>query len=332
MTEFVSNIRRQVGWFVILGIGAIVFILLTVSLRSDLFANKFYLSFSPPSASAFYVGQPIKYQGFTIGRIDNMELQSDGRVRISLRLLERYHPMLHEGAFMHLTREGLIGEQTLEISAGDINKPLITANQEIGYETAASVEQLLQDIKPAVANANTLLKELAELASWLNNPQSDIRQVTTRLNAISQDLTRENVGQLIANLSGALDNLNALTMDMKEQNVAKQLAAALAASSAILTDLRPLSEKIAKDGPESLEHINSLIHHVDKLSKSLDIVAADLSELTPELPGLARESRQAINEMKGILKSVRGSWLVGNVPAGKGGNDHISPPVMDMQP
>ena len=332
MAEFVSNIRRQVGWFVILGIGAIIFILLTVSLRSDLFAKKFYLSFSPPSATSFYVGQPVKYQGFTVGRIDNMDLQSDGRVRINLRLLERYHPMLHEGAFMQLTREGLIGEQTLEISAGDTDKPVIQSDQMIRYETAASVEQLLQDIKPAVANANTLLRELAELASWLNNPQSDIRQVTTRLNAVSQDLTRENVGQLIANLSGALDNLNALTMDMKEQKVAKQLAAALEASTAILTDLRPLSEQIAKDGPESLEHINSLIHHVDKLSKSFDTVAADLSELTPELPGLARESRQAINEMKDILKSVRGSWLVGKQHSDRAGKESIAAPVMEMQP
>jgi len=332
LAEFVSNIRRQVGWFIILGIGAIIFILLTVSLRSDLFANKFYLSFSPPSASAFYVGQPVKYQGFTVGRIDHMELQGDGRVRINLRLLERYHAMLHEGAFMQLTREGLIGEQTLEISAGDPNRPVIAANQMIGYETAASVEQLLQDIKPAVANANTLLKELAELASWLNNPQSDVRQVTTRLNSVSQDLTRENVSELIDSLAGALANLNALTRDMKEQKVAMQLADALQASTAILTDLRPLSEQIAEQGPQSIEHINSLIQHVDKLSKSFDTVASDLAELTPELPGLARESRQTINEMKDILKSVRGSWLVGNQPAAKSTETPVAPPVMDMQP
>ena len=119
---------------------------------------------------------------------------------------------------------------------------------------------------------------------------------------------------------------------MKDQKVAKQLAAALEASSAILTDLRPLSEQIAKDGPESLEHINSLIHHVDRLSKSLDIVASDLSELTPELPGLARESRQAINEMKDILKSVRGSWLVGKQHSDRAGKESIAAPVMEMQP
>ena len=332
MSEFVANIRRQVGWFVILGIGAIVFILLMLSLRTDLFANKFYLAFSPPSATSFYVGQPVKYQGFTVGRIDNMDLQSDGRVRITLRLLERYHPMLHEGAIVHLTREGLIGEQTLEITAGDIEKPAISDGQMIDYETAATVEQLLQDIKPAVDNANKLLSELATLATWLNDPNSDVRQVTARLNAVSQDLNRENISKLVANLADALENLRSLTQDLKEQGVAKQLATALEATSSILTNLRPLSEQIAKEGPDSLKRINSLIEHVDRLSKSLDIVASDLSELTPELPGLARESRQAIGEMQEILKSVRGSWLVGGSTSGKARDETVAPPALELQP
>ena len=332
MSEFVVSIRRQVGWFVILGIGAILFLLFAFSLRTDLFANKFYLRFTPTSASSFYVDQPLKYQGFTVGRIDAMDLQQNGQVLITLRVLERYQPMIHEGAHLQLTREGLIGEQTLEISAGDINKPPVKDGQTIEYRTAATVEQLLQDIKPAVENANKLLGEMAALATWLNNPGSDIRQITSRLNAVSQDLNRENVGKLITNLADALENLKSLTDDLEEQKVAKQLATALEASASILTSLRPLATQVGREGPESLKRINSLIEHVNRLSKSLDIVASDLSELTPELPGLARESRQAIAEMQDILKSVRGSWLVGSGDSDKPKDESVAPPILEMQP
>jgi len=333
VAEFETNIRRQVGWFIILGIGAVIFILLTISLRSDLFAHKFYLAFSPPSASSFYVNQPVKYQGFTIGRIDNMELQNDGHVLISLRLLKRYQPMLPEGAFVHLVREGLIGEQSLEITAGDSTKPLLTEGQMVDYQTAATVEQLLRDIKPAVENANILLRELAQLAIWLNDPNSDIRQVTTRLNDVSQDLNRENVGKLISNLASALENLKGLSQDLKDQKVAKQLASALEVTATIPSDQQPPSEQIAIEGPDSLKRINSLIQHVDKLSKSLDTVASDLSELTPELPGLARESRQTITEMQDILKSLRGSWLVGDHNSAQEDRDStVAPPILEMRP
>ena len=172
MQESVPNIRRQVGWFVIIGIGAIALILLMISLRSDLFAKKFHLSFSPPSASAFYVGQPVHFQGFTLGRIDEMNLKASGRVHIRMSLLERYHPMLHQGSKIHLVRDGLIGEQTVEITAGDVSKEVIRDGQIIEFEMAASIEQLLQDVKPAVDNANTLLRELAALAS--GDPQTRI--------------------------------------------------------------------------------------------------------------------------------------------------------------
>ena len=148
------------------------------------------------------------------------------------------------GAFVHLVREGLIGEQSLEITAGDSTKPLLTEGQMVDYQTAATVEQLLRDIKPAVENANILLRELAQLAIWLNDPNSDIRQVTTRLNDVSQDLNRENVGKLISNLASALENLKGLSQDLKDQKVAKQLASALEVAATILSDLQPLSDQV----------------------------------------------------------------------------------------
>ncbi|PJA33585.1 MAG: hypothetical protein CO187_01070 [Zetaproteobacteria bacterium CG_4_9_14_3_um_filter_53_7] len=333
MVEFVANVRRQVGWFLLLGIGAIILIVLVVSLQSDLFASKFRLYFAPPSASSFYDGQAVKFQGFIIGRIKDRELQQDGTVRITLNLLERYHPMLHQDAIVHLVRDGLIGEQTLEITAGDSAKPVIEAEQTLTYETAATIEQLLQDIKPAVENANHLLRELAVLASWLNDPGSDFRQMGTRFNALSQDLTRENIGKLVINLAEILENLQSLTQGLKESHVGEQLAKSLQYTTDILADLRPLTRQLSREGPESLKRVNSLITHVDLLSRSLDTVASDLSELTPELPGLARESRVTITEMQQLLKSLQNNWLFGGQSKPADDDEQsVAPPVLDMQP
>jgi phospholipid/cholesterol/gamma-HCH transport system substrate-binding protein len=330
--ELVSDIRRQVGWFVIIGIGAIVIILLMVGLRSDVFAKKFHLSFSPPSATAFYVGQPVNFQGFTIGRIGEMSLKDNGQVYISLRLLERYHSMLHQGSNIHLIRDGLIGEQTVEITAGDTSKDIILDGQIIGFKSAPSIEKLLQNINPAVDNANTLLRELVVLARWLNNPKSDIRQVTARMNEVSMDLNRQNVKKMVQSFADVLEDLQSLTATLQEHRIAEQLSTSLQATTQILKDLRPFSEQFAKQGPKSLELMNSLLTHVDKLSKSLDIVASDLSELTPELPGLARESKSTILEMQDLLKQMQGSWLLGNDGGMKKSADPVAPPVLDLHP
>ena len=332
MNSFVSGVRRQVGWFVILGFGAILFILLLLSIRTDIFAEKFYLDFSPPSAAAFYVGQPVKFQGFTIGRIGGMDLEDNGTVMIHLHLLERYRSMLHEGSTIRLVRDGLIGDQTVEITAGNVSRPAIRDGQTIDFETTASIEKLMQEIKPAIDNANILLQELVMLAKWMNDPNSDIRQMSARFNNLSRDLNRENVREVFSSLTSVLADLQSLTSTLREQNIAGQLSDSLQATTNILNDLRPLSEQFANQGPKSLELMNSLLGHVDKLSKSLDKVAADLSELTPELPGLARESRGTIREMQDVLKQMQNSWLLGNRGMQKEAETPVAPPVMDMQP
>lgn len=332
MNGFVSGVRRQVGWFVILGFGAILFILLMLSIRTDIFAEKFYLDFSPPSAAAFYVGQPVKFQGFSIGRIGGMDLKDNGTVMVHLHLLERYRSMLHEGSTIRLVRDGLIGDQTVEITAGDIGRPAVHDGQTIAFEDTASIEKLMQEIKPAIDNANVLLEELVTLAKWMNDPKSDIRQVSARFNHLSQDLSRENIGEVVSSFTGVLADLQSLTTTLREQHIAEQLSGSLQATTNILNDLRPMSEQFARQGPKSLELMNSLLGHVDKLSKSLDKVAADLSELTPELPGLARESRGTIREMQDVLKQMQNSWLLGNRGLEKEADTPVAPPVMDMQP
>lgn len=332
MRELVSDMRRQVGWFVIIGIGAIALILLMIGLRSDVFAKKFHLSFSPPSAAAFFVGQPVHFQGFTIGRIGEMSLKASGQVHISLQLLERYHSMLHQGSKIHLIRDGLIGEQMVEITAGDVSKAIILDGQSIGFETATSIEQLLQNINPAVDNANALLRELVVLAKWLNDPKSDIRQVTARMNEVSMDLNRQNVGKMVQSFADVLKDMQSLTATLQEHHVAEQLSTSLQAATQILKSLQPFSEQLAKQGPKSLELMNSLLVNVDKLSKSLDVIAADLSELTPELPGLARESRVTIREMQDLIKQMQGSWLLGSDGSMKEGADPVAPPVLDLHP
>jgi len=330
---FVAGLRRQVGWFVILGFGTIILIVLLLSLRTDMFAKKFQLTFSPPSANSLHVNQSVTFQGFAIGHIDDMALEDDGTINITMKLLEHFHPMLHEGGTVHLVRESLIGEQKLEITAGDKARPVVKSGQTVAYKPTTTIEQLLQEIKPAVIHSTLLLRELSALAKWMNDPNGDIRQVAGRLNTASQDVNRKNIGKLMQNIIATMENLQTSSKAMKDQHVAEQLASMLKYTSRILSNLQPLSAQIAKQGPASIARINSLIDHVDQLSRSLDIVSADLAALTPELPGLARDSRATLMEMRKTLKALQGSWLLGKQQDHK---SEVEPalvaPSMDMMP
>jgi len=324
--DYVSSMRRQVGWFVILGVGALLLVLLVASMRSNVFAKKFYIFFSPPSAASFYEGQPVKFQGFAIGRVDQIELQEAGKVRVTLELIDRYRSMLHQDAVVRVTKEGLIGEQVVEVTAGDEKMSAVKDGAVLRHETEASLDQLLIDLKPAVGNANVLLSELVSLAKWMNDPKGDVRVALAGFSEFARGVRGEH-------LEAILKHLQEFTKELDEQHVALELSNSLKATTKILEDIHPLSEAIGQDGAETAEHVKTLLINVDALTKALNIVASDLSELTPELPGLARESRETINEIKQLIKNLQGSWLVGGNKSEDDGQEAVTaPPSLDFRP
>jgi len=331
--DFVSSMRRQVGWFVMLGIGVLLLLLLVVSIRTNVFSKQFYVYFFPPSAGSFYEGQPVKFQGFAIGHVDQIELEEQGKVKITLKLLDRYRHMIHKTSIARVIKEGLIGEQVVEVTAGDEKKSAILEGDILGYESEASFEQLLADLKPAVSNANVLLGELASLAKWMNDPDGDVRVAMSGLRNVTEGIRDGKLEAMIKQFTGTLKNLQKFAEDLNQQHVAKELSRSLKMMAKILNDLEPFSEAMGEQGTATVENMNSLLENVDQLSKSLNIVASDLSELTPELPGLARESRETIEEINGLIKNLQGSWLVGgDKHKTKDEGTTVAPPALDMRP
>jgi len=332
--DFVSSMRRQVGWFVIFGVGILLLLLLVTSVRTNVFAKQFYIYFFPPSAGSFYEGQPVKFQGFAIGHVDKIDLEEGGKVKITLELLERYRHMIHEGSVAKVVKEGLIGEQVVEVTAGDEKELAINDGDVLGYETEASFEQLLADLKPAVGNANVLLRELASLAIWLNDPYGDVRIAMSGLRDVTEGVRAGKLEAMIEQSTATLMHLQKFAKELNQQDVVQGLASSLKLMTRILNDVRPLAETMGKEGPATVEHMNALLKNVDQLSKALNIVASDLSELTPELPGLARESKATIEEINNLIKNLQGSWLVGGDGKGETKDEDAvaAPPALDLRP
>jgi len=331
--DYVAGMRRQVGWFVILGIGATFLLLLVITLRTEVFAKKFTLYVFPPTATSFFLGQEVKFQGFAIGHVRDIELQAHGRVRVSLRLLADYRSMLHEGASARLIKEGLIGEGIVEISGGKENAPGLLDKGMIAYETEVSFEQLLHDLKPAVANADTLLRELVALSKWLNNPDGDVHRVMTSFRQASEGMQEGAIGRAVQATMAAASQVQELTRQMVENKTAEHLSASLKQTARILKDIEPLARNLGEQGPETISRVNMLIGRLDEMAVALGNIAADMEELTPELPGLAQESRRTLEEMRLLIRGLRGSWLLGGAPEPvKQGDEEVAPPDLDMRP
>jgi len=333
-TDFVSGMKRQVGWFVMLGLGALILVVVMVTVRSNVFAKKFTLFVEPPSASTFYEGQPVKFQGFTIGHIDDIELQREGQVRIRLSLLERYRHMLHQGSIIHFVKQGLIGEQIVEITSGDLKKPPLIDKQVLTYQTEASLEQLLIDLKPAVGNANILLKELAKLSVWLNDPQGTVQSSFKHLNQMADGIKGDDVAATLQTVHQMIVDLDQVLASVHEKKLAHHVQTTLIATQKVMQGLEPMSQSLGEKTPELLQQLTTLLKQVQQLSVELTVASSDLTQLTPELPGVAREAKATLENMRLTLQTLQKSWLLGGDSTPKPVVDtlEIAPPVLGNQP
>ena len=242
--------------------------------------------------------------------------------------------MIHQGAVIQFTKEGLLGEQVVELTQGDIKKPMVNSGEVLSYETEASLEQILTELQPAVGNANVLLRELASLSLWMNDPDSDLRVGMASVRKITEAIDGKSLELAIQTFTKALNQVEHIAKDLDEQKVALRLADSLSATTDILENIKPLSKSLGEHAPETIERTNELLTHVSELSAALNIVASDLSEMTPELPGLARDSRATLKEMQSLMKKLQGSWLLGSDSSEKIAPETLetAPPVLDMQP
>lgn len=330
--HFVAGMRRQVGWFVIIGLGAIVALLLVATLRTELFARKFTLYVAPPSASAFFVGQEVKFQGFTIGRVDDIQLQASGEVRIALRLLDRYRGMLHQGSAVRLVKPALLGQEIVEVTAGDVQAAVLNDGAQLPYREQATLEQLLMEMKPAVANADTLLGELVQLARWLNDPAGDVRLATANIRTVTQGVDQGGIQKAISRVSEAAVQLENLSRQLTEHHAGEYLASSLKQTAQVLKNIEPLTGELSRQAPEALAQSRALVGRLDELSRSLNGLALDMQQLAPELPGLAQESRDAMLEMRRLAEALRNSWLGGSGQApneASGSSGLAVPPALD---
>jgi len=309
--DYMQGMQRKVGWFVLLGLGMLLLMLFIAGVRSNFFAQKFYVFIQPPTAIAFYEGQPVRFQGFSIGYVDMIELLEHGKVQITLQLLDRYRAMLHEGAVVQLAKEGLIGEQFLRITAGALAAPVIQNNLLLSYESETSIEQILEDIKPTIAQADRLLSELGNLAAWLNDPAGDVRLAISNFRDFSAGLRGEDMQKMTHEMVGLLKHTRLVMEEVEREHMMANVSHVVGSTAVALDEIKPLMHELGQQGGDVLENLNTLLERIAVLSDSLNVVSLDVTELTPELPGLTRELRESVSESRLLMRSLRQSWLLG---------------------
>ncbi len=224
----------RVGIFVILGIGAVLTALFTLT-DAALFRGRYVITTVVPNAGGIRKGDPAQMRGVNIGRIQGFRIASDGVV-IRLEIEGEYK--IPADSRVELKSAGLLGGMVADVVPGESDALLR------GGATLPG------------AMGEGVFEEASKLAG-------ESQKVLTRVQTLLSDKT-------ISNVESSSNEMNVLLRDLAV--LAKEQKTELSALVASLRKTAGSVEK-ATAGPEldnAMKRLDTITQKLDRLSESLD--------------------------------------------------------------
>ena len=132
-----------VGFFVVIGFAALLFLALRVgNLSSSNFAETYQLTAKFDNIGGLKVRGPVKSAGVVVGRVTEIHFDSDTYEAVATLTIDgRYH--FPKDTFASILTAGLLGEQYIGLDAGGDEKMLKAGDVVAKTQSAVVLEKLI---------------------------------------------------------------------------------------------------------------------------------------------------------------------------------------------
>ncbi|QIL41999.1 MCE family protein [Pedobacter sp. HDW13] len=267
---------------------------------NSIFSNETTLFAKYTRVDGLTVSKPILINGYQIGRVAKLELQTDGTIIATLSINSKYE--IPENSIARLEGTDLLGSKAIVMSLGNSKKMA-----EDGYTLNANVEKgLMEQVQPVQKKAELIIGKMDSILSSVNsilNPNFQ-KNVDKSFNSIagtlaSLETTSKKVDGLVGSESARIEaifkNVEGITANLNNNNkkisdiltnintVTDKFAAAnfkqtLDNANNAIADLQSVISGI-KDGKGSLGLLlndNKMYENLNNASKNLDALMIDL--------------------------------------------------------
>lgn len=241
--------ERLVGAFVLstLVIGALLFFY--SGQAATLFAKKFMVTANLHNAQGLAPDAKVYISGVEVGRVRAIDITQDNDIRLTLELLERFHPLVRTDSRASLSKLAMIGNASVEIRAGSPKLPQIEDGASLRVDELMTVEQLLGEAAPVL---------------------NDFKHLVTRLDAIMQAVDPQDISRSVKSLQASLANIEKVTTQLaagqgalgqltRNPEVERDLTGVLRNAQGASADLR----RASSDLPELIQRLRLLVEQMN---------------------------------------------------------------------
>ena len=300
----------KAGIFIIACIAALILGIFTLGKERKLFTNQTDFNTTFSDVSGLAQGAPVRIGGINAGRVTFIGFSSDisdKRVRVELKVDDRFLERIREDSVASIETQGLLGDKYVGISAGSKEKNELPEGATLTSRDSADIGNLVSKAQTIVENVTKVSVSLADTFSQLDKSTfTNLSEGAKGFASIADQIkngdglahrlfySKEDGDRILDNLGKSAESLNAVLSEIKtgdgflhsaiydktEKDLFKNLsqtAAALGETAKVISDIANevktgnglLNELIDEDSADLNTVINDTLLKLNASSEAI---------------------------------------------------------------
>src|SRR5208337_2939339 len=293
-----------VGFFVMISLAALFIMVLIIARQEGLFQRYVDYQTSFKNVAGLKPGSEVHLAGVTVGSVKAIIILPAGNTKVTFNAMERYSDQIREDSQASIGFMGLLGDKSLDLSAGSHGKAAIPPNGLVASIEPLDLTQLLAKAGPSLENLQKILDNLTKLSDSLVGKEGGILKTFDQLNEI---FSKVNKGQgtlgLIVN-DPKLYHETTATMSSARKMFA-DVGQGKGALGALIHD-----PKFKAQMEQAMGSIKEGLARLPEISKKLDEFMSKLNQAGKGLPELVNSGNTMAHDVDQTARAVQKSWLL----------------------
>ena len=309
--------RRALGLLVLL-VALVVGSAAYLMYARGLFEASHRLVLLADDAEGVTVGMDMSFAGFPIGRVQRIELGTDGLARIVVNVPRKDANWLRTSSVFTLERS-LVGSTKLRAYSGILSDTPLPDGAErslLKGDALAELPQLMDAVRTLLGNLNQLSAPDAALAQTLGNVAATTAKLQGPRGALSVLMGNEaEATRLLTQVQTTLASTQALLTRL--DGVAQRTDGLLASANTqvfgpqgLATDAQRLTRQLADAAAEARQSLKK----VDALLVDAQAVTGNAREASTDLNLLRADVEASLRKLDGMVNDIQRKWPIAQDP------------------
>lgn len=256
-------------------------------------------------------GGDIRISDISVGKINQVSLMDDGRVRVDMRISEGYQRFITRGSHLEISASiglaAVLGNTGLNLVTNPYSAEVLEEGSLIETREAPGLGDVFSDeeIGRVAENVKALLDNLRTVSESVASNREMISDALRSMGEIS-----EGMQQTVAMLPAMVQTVETGFETWREAG--SQVGSVVADSG---EDIRA----VAADARVVSGQLKGLLQELTVLTQRADRIVANIELSAEELPALISDSHALVRGANDITDRVNRHWLFGGDQAGAGG-------------